>query len=240
LTWAIADAVESYSGFAPYVVVANFDRSQADVNRGPDCGYEQAAPYGTCNPPEISGGILYDGYHQKIEEFVAEILDKFGGGLLVDVHRNGKSALKGDLDSSNPIEWGYLDLGTRNSSHSSLEELWMTVDDRQDFIDALTSQLDSGFEFYWTGNFILDLILALSSYSSRVNAVSNEEYPGAYTVGHYDADVGTIQFEFNSRIFGSGWGDSPLDPVDRSRVVAINVGQALAKVYSDLVEPKLP
>ncbi len=63
----------------PYFVIARFSRRYADVNRGPGLRPEEA----------YSGPVSqvqYDAYHRALREHVDEIREKFGAGLLIDLH----------------------------------------------------------------------------------------------------------------------------------------------------------
>jgi N-formylglutamate amidohydrolase len=60
----------------PYVVRADFSRKYIDPNRAPEGAYEVPA----AKP-------IYDTYHSRIREFIAEIKKKFpNGSLLLDIH----------------------------------------------------------------------------------------------------------------------------------------------------------
>lgn len=64
------------SGYGkPYVVIAQFNRRFIDANRGPQDAYESplARPH-------------YDAYHQAIKAACQEIVQRWGHGLLLDVH----------------------------------------------------------------------------------------------------------------------------------------------------------
>ena len=68
-------------GATPFLVVARFERKFVDANRDPAAAYEapQAKPY-------------YDNYHRAISESANTIRQKWGGGLLLDIHAQGAQA----------------------------------------------------------------------------------------------------------------------------------------------------
>jgi N-formylglutamate amidohydrolase len=67
----------------PYFAIAQFSRRYADANRGPGTRAEEA--YGS-----EGGKRQYDAYHRALREHVDEVREKFGVGLLIDIH--GQSA----------------------------------------------------------------------------------------------------------------------------------------------------
>ena len=77
LTERVSQQLESDLGRRPYVVMARFNRAYVDANRPPEDAFEHdlAEPY-------------YRAYHEAIERFVREIQERWGRGLLLDVHGN--------------------------------------------------------------------------------------------------------------------------------------------------------
>ena len=75
----IAAGIAAITGVEPYLVVARFQRKYIDANRPPALGLDdrRARPY-------------YDHYHAAIRRFVDEVRRRHAGGLLVDVHGQGK------------------------------------------------------------------------------------------------------------------------------------------------------
>lgn len=63
----------------PYLIAAGFRRRYIDANRAPEDAYES---------PDAKP--IYDAYHRSIEEACRAVKNKFGGGLLVDVHGQAK------------------------------------------------------------------------------------------------------------------------------------------------------
>jgi N-formylglutamate amidohydrolase len=63
----------------PWVVMAKFERAYLDVNRPRDEGYEseKAKPY-------------YDAYHVPLEAACKAVKEKFGRGILLDIHGQGE------------------------------------------------------------------------------------------------------------------------------------------------------
>jgi N-formylglutamate amidohydrolase len=79
LALGIAAELRKLTGQDPYLVVAKFARKYIDANRPPEVGLEdpRARPY-------------YDHYHRSIRRFVDEVRASYPGGLLIDVHGQGK------------------------------------------------------------------------------------------------------------------------------------------------------
>jgi N-formylglutamate amidohydrolase/glutamine amidotransferase PdxT len=75
LTEELADAIAKLTGKRPYVVIARFHRKFLDVNRPPELAYESdlAKP-------------VYDAYHRSLAAARQEIIDRWGGGILLDIH----------------------------------------------------------------------------------------------------------------------------------------------------------
>ncbi|WP_197525402.1 N-formylglutamate amidohydrolase [Pseudobythopirellula maris] len=95
---ALTTSNEFYAltGLRPYVVIAQGHRRFIDLNRSSEEAYDDqlAAPY-------------YDYYHNAIDGFVADVRQRFGRGLLMDIH--GQSAepdtiLRGTLDGLSVTE----------------------------------------------------------------------------------------------------------------------------------------
>jgi N-formylglutamate amidohydrolase len=75
LTEKLASAIEKELGARPYVVIARFERKYCDPNRPAKDSYEDkaAAPH-------------YDAYHAALRDACKEVKEKWGRGLLIDVH----------------------------------------------------------------------------------------------------------------------------------------------------------
>jgi len=65
---------EKYGGI-PYIVTAKFHRKYIDANRPVHQAFESE-----------SARIHYDNYHSKITEYIKDIKQKFGQGILLDIH----------------------------------------------------------------------------------------------------------------------------------------------------------
>jgi N-formylglutamate amidohydrolase len=63
----------------PWMVIARFERKYLDVNRPPEQSFEhvKAKPY-------------YDAYHEPLEEACKAVKEKFGRGILLDIHGQGE------------------------------------------------------------------------------------------------------------------------------------------------------
>ncbi|MEP3477787.1 MAG: hypothetical protein ABJZ55_00930 [Fuerstiella sp.] len=79
LTEKLADAIEKQTGKRPYTVIARFHRKYLDANRRAQDAYESpnAAP-------------IHDYYHQAIVEAKKSVTDRWGRGLLIDIHGQAK------------------------------------------------------------------------------------------------------------------------------------------------------
>jgi len=71
----LADALERHAGKRPYVVIARFSRKSIDANRRASDAYESPA----ARP-------IYDRYHHALAAAKQDIADRFGRGLLLDLH----------------------------------------------------------------------------------------------------------------------------------------------------------
>lgn len=80
LALALSAAIEAKMGQKPYLVVAKFARKYADVNRPSTIGYESPA----AKP-------VYEAYHQTLTRFCREVQQKWGRGLVLDIHGQGVS-----------------------------------------------------------------------------------------------------------------------------------------------------
>lgn len=81
LAMELSAEVERATGKKPYLVVASFSRRYLDCNRGPAIAYS-----------DESAKAVYEAYHGALRAHCREVLDRFGGGLVVDLHGQGTSA----------------------------------------------------------------------------------------------------------------------------------------------------
>lgn len=79
LATKLAEAIEKRMNGKPYLVVAHFRRKQVDVNRPAKDAYEADA----AKP-------VYDAYHQALKQATDAVQKEWGGGLLIDIHGQGK------------------------------------------------------------------------------------------------------------------------------------------------------
>ena len=84
LALRLADAIERHTGSRPYLVIARFHRKFVDANRPPEGAYESEA----ARPH-------YEAYHDALREACRAVRERWGRGLLIDVH--GQSADKGAI-----------------------------------------------------------------------------------------------------------------------------------------------
>lgn len=75
-----AAEIERITGSAPYLVVASFHRKYADCNRPPSLAAEDDA-----------ARAVYMEYHDALRRACAEIVERWGGGLVIDIHGQGSS-----------------------------------------------------------------------------------------------------------------------------------------------------
>tara|TARA_R110002072_G_scaffold146075_1_gene292790 strand:- start:46874 stop:48421 length:1548 start_codon:yes stop_codon:yes gene_type:complete len=81
LTELLADALEKESGKRPYVVIARFHRKYVDANRRSHAAYESD-----------EASAVYDAYHSELAGARREVIERWGRGVLLDIH--GQSADK--------------------------------------------------------------------------------------------------------------------------------------------------
>jgi len=81
LAEAIAVKLRQRLGATPFLIIARFERKFVDANRDPAAAYEmpQAKPY-------------YESYHRAISQSAETIRQKWGSGLLLDLHAQGTQA----------------------------------------------------------------------------------------------------------------------------------------------------
>ena len=74
----ISTTLARQMGAPPFLVVARFERKYVDANRAPGDAYEspKARPY-------------YDAYHRALEESCNRVRNRWGRGLLLDLHGQG-------------------------------------------------------------------------------------------------------------------------------------------------------
>lgn len=78
LTEALADSIAKKTGKRPFVLIARFDRKFIDANRPPESAYEseQAKP-------------VYDAYHDALATLRKQVVDRWGSGVVLDIHGQG-------------------------------------------------------------------------------------------------------------------------------------------------------
>jgi N-formylglutamate amidohydrolase/glutamine amidotransferase PdxT len=81
LTAELADAIAKVTGKRPYVVIARFHRKFIDANRAPELAYESDNAKAT-----------YEAYQQAIVEARQKIIDRWGSGILLDIHGQALAA----------------------------------------------------------------------------------------------------------------------------------------------------
>lgn len=75
LTAGIADSIETKIGKRPYVVIAKFHRKYLDANRPRARAYES-----------VVAEQVYDAYHRALADARQDVIDRWGHGILLDIH----------------------------------------------------------------------------------------------------------------------------------------------------------
>ncbi len=82
LAEALAVKLRQRLGAAPFLVIARFERKFVDANREPGSAYEAA-----------QAKTYYDNYHRALGDAAQAIRQKWGSGLLLDIHGQGEQAV---------------------------------------------------------------------------------------------------------------------------------------------------
>jgi N-formylglutamate amidohydrolase len=149
----------------PWVVIARFERKYLDVNRSRAESYESenAKPY-------------YDAYHGPLEAACKAVKEKFGCGILLDIH--------GQAEYSDAIC-----RGTQNGKTVTLlkeRSGWQSITGKKSILGVLQR---SGYK-------------TLPSCDADSNTKEIAKFAGSYMVGNYGSHTGyaidAIQLEFGS------------------------------------------
>ena len=81
LAQRLADALEKQLGKRPYVIIARFHRKYLDANRPQELAYESS-----------NAKPVYDAYHRAIAEARDDVVDRWGQGILLDIHGQANNA----------------------------------------------------------------------------------------------------------------------------------------------------
>lgn len=93
LTENVAAHLAKRIGAAPFVVIARFDRRHVDANRAAEDAYAPPGDGGT--------KLVYDAYHNALAKFSAEVIARWGHGILLDIHgqsRRPEAVIRGTDD----------------------------------------------------------------------------------------------------------------------------------------------
>lgn len=82
LTKQLADAIEQELGKRPYTVIAKFHRKYVDANRPEKRAYESK-----------NAELAYDAYHRAIAQAHAEVAERWGRGVLFDIHGQAREPM---------------------------------------------------------------------------------------------------------------------------------------------------
>jgi len=116
LALALADALEDATGKRPYLVVSKTHRKYLDPNRPSEIAYEDpdAAP-------------VYQRYHNTLQRYCTEILNKHHTGLLLDIHGQGTSSQTVYRGTGNGKTVARLKERFGESAHSGENSLFGTL-----------------------------------------------------------------------------------------------------------------
>lgn len=148
-----------------WMVIARFERKYLDVNRSPEQSYEseKAKPY-------------YDAYHGPLEAACKSVKEKFGRGLLLDIHGQGEFP-------------GAICRGTQNGKT-------VTLLTERFGAEALTGRKSFLWQLEQGGYKIRPSCLA------DAKTKEDAHFNGGYTVTHYGSDAGygidAVQLEFGN------------------------------------------
>lgn len=154
LTIMLADEIFRLTGRKPYVVAAQFIRKNIDANRPAHKAYDhqKAKKY-------------YDTYHNKVAEYVNEVKQRWGHGLLLDIHAHGA---EGKRDT---IFRGTDEGRTLQSLVNRFGQEALTGP--KSILGQLVSQ-------------------GYKAFPSRAGQAEDSCYSGGYTVRHYGSSKGGI------------------------------------------------
>ncbi|HEV3437936.1 MAG TPA: hypothetical protein VG122_11280 [Gemmata sp.] len=149
----------------PWVVIARFERKYLDANRPRDLSYEseKAKPY-------------YDAYHGPLEAACKAVKEKFGRGILLDIHGQGEFP-------------GSICRGTQNGKTVTLlrdRYGWQSITGKKSILGVLQN---SGYKI-------------VPSCDADPKTKEEAKYAGNYTVGNYGSHTGyaidAIQLEIGT------------------------------------------
>jgi N-formylglutamate amidohydrolase len=97
---------------APSCVISRVHRKYVDFNRPPEIGVEHD-----------KARTIHDSYHQSLQSTVRRIRERFGSGLLVDIHGQGSSATTVFRGTSNGLTVQGLRMKLGEESHTGEHSL---------------------------------------------------------------------------------------------------------------------
>jgi len=140
-TLLIEEEIVKTLGRHPYVVIADFSRKMADVNRDEANGTES---------PE--GLALHRAYHKALHDAADEIKKQWGSGLLLDIHAQGSmrdSLMRGTKQLKSVTELlkkhGVEGLAGPNSFLGGLAQLGWRISPANNAKEQAETKFDGGF-----------------------------------------------------------------------------------------------
>jgi len=212
-TLAIEEEIVKRLGRHPYVVIADFSRKIADVNRDEANGVES---------PE--GRALHRAYHQALHNAVDEIKKQWGCGLLLDIHAQGSmrdSLMRGTKQLKSVSELlkkhGVEGLTGSNSFLGGLAQLGWKISPANNAAEQTETKFDGGY-----------ITASMGSHNENgIDAIQCElgiEFRNAEGKPKFAEDV-ALALERFIRTYEPGWMQKPtsrsiLDQASRPKLFA--------------------
>ena len=193
-------AIYEKTGKYPYLILAKQHRAYIDLNRHKQC----AIPY-VSGAYAVANEIVYDAYHERLTMASTDVENKFGVGILLDIHGHGHTVQQ--------VEIGYLlskeqltktddelMADEKCAQKSSIYSLSLKNKNNLSFVELLRGE----FSF---GDYLKKAGLACVPRSGKLNPASSETYfSGGYisksqgSSAEYGGTVDAIQLEFGSTV----------------------------------------
>ena len=181
------------TGKHPYIILGKMSRKYVDFNRKRGYGVPKG---GTAN------GVVWDTYHEFVKEARKSVEEKFGLGLLLDIHGHGHSIKR--------IEAGYM-LTTANLNLTDAELLANEAYAEKSSIYNLVQNNKGGYDFVEMlrgtesfGTYLSNSSLPCVPSAKDVSPGTDPYFNGGYITSTYGSSksargkVDAIQLEFDS------------------------------------------